>query len=132
MKQCDFSQHRGKTTMMAFTTAILGLRTLIKAIVPEKTYPTKSWVTSDLQPVLHTIASKLEDLHRTDDVNSGEDYVTRVTTAVILAFGVIWLFVITWWLINLGRTVSKIGEGLSVVATKVQIPRTEEFPTVKF
>ena len=89
-------------------------------------------MTSDLQPVLHTIASKLEDLHRTDDVNSGEDYVTRVTTEVILAFGVIWLFVITWWLINLGRTVSKIGEGLSVVATKVQIPRTEEFPTVKF
>ena len=117
--------------MMSFATAILGLRTLIKAMVPTSTYTTKSWVTSDLQPVLQTIASKLEDLHRVDDSNASDDFIARITTGAILTCGAIWLAVITWWIINLGKTVSKMGEGLSAVANKVQIPRTEEFPTVK-
>ena len=54
--------------------------TLIKVIVPETMYPTKSWVIFDLQPILHTVASNLEDMLKTDDVNSGEDYATRATT----------------------------------------------------
>ena len=116
--------------MMAFT--ILGLRTLIKAMIATTTYPTKSWVTIDLQPVLHTIASKLEELHQADDSNASDDFIARVATGAILACVTIWLVVITWWIINLGKTVTKMGECLTAVAYKVQIPRTEEFPTVKY
>ena len=54
--------------MLATSTAILGLRELIKAILPGTHYETEVWVKDELVLTLNSVASQLEGLHA--DVSS--------------------------------------------------------------
>ena len=114
-----------KIAMLATSTALLGLRDLIKALMPSDHYAT------ELVPTFNSVATQLEDLHT--DVNDKQvrDLVTLVILIILVAVLTIEIIIMGFWVQDVGRTFACLSRGITVVLGEMKIRHSETFPPVK-
>ena len=71
--------------LMTASTALLGMRELIKAILPWTKYVMDNWVSEELVPTLNSIATQIEALHTDIHYNKIEDHATHVVLSFLVA-----------------------------------------------
>ena len=92
--------------LMTASSALLGLRELIKALLPSRKYLKSPWVTEELVPTLNSVASQIEDLHTNVRTNIMGDHLTCVILSVMVATLVVAVIILGVWIRDTRKTVS--------------------------
>ena len=118
--------------LMTASSALLGLRELIKAVLPNMKYLLSPWVTVELLPTLNSVASHIEGFHNNVRTNNMGDHLTRVILLVVVATLVVTVIITGMWICNTKKNVSRLSQGLTVVAGEMKIRPSDAFPPVHY
>ena len=83
---------------MTASAALLGLRELIKVLLPITKYLQSPWVTEELVPTLNSVASQIEGLHSDVHSNNMGDHLTLIILSVMVAALVVAVIVLGVWI----------------------------------
>ena len=106
--------------------------TLVQSLSISGSYPSSSWIESDLKPVFTTLIKRLDSLHQDLTANEYSDGLLWVMVGVCLTGLVLWNLALTVVALQNQRTIRSIGQGLLFVSTKLEIRSPDSFPTAKF
>ena len=106
--------------------------TLVQSLSISGSYPSSSWIESDLKPLFTTLIKRLDSLHQDLSSNEYSDGLLWIMVGVCLTGLVLWNLAMSVVILQNQRTIRSIGQGLLFVSTKLEIRAAESFPTAKF
>ena len=120
--------------LMTASTALLGLglREVIKAILPGTKYVMDDWVSEELMPTLNSVATQIEGLHADIHYNKIGDHATRVVLSVLVATLVMAIVVMGVWIRDTRKTVSCLSQGRTIISSEIKICPSECFPLLHY
>ena len=118
--------------LMTASSALLGLRELIKAVLPNMKYLLSPWVTVELLPTLNSVASHIEGFHNNVRTNNMGDHLTRVILLVVVAAFLVIVIILGVWIRDTRETISRFSQGITVAAGEMKIRPSEVFPPVHY
>ena len=106
--------------------------TLVQSLSISGSYPSSSWIESDLKPLFTTLIKRLDSMHQDLSSNEYSDGLLWIMVGVCLTGLVLWNLAMSVVIWQNQRTIRNIGQGLLFVSTKLEIRAAESFPTAKF
>ena len=117
---------------MSLAMMLQAILTLVQSLSISGSYPSSSWIESDLKPLFTTLIKRLDSLHQDLTSNEYSDGLLWVMVGVCLTGLVLWNLALSVVILQNQRTIRSIGQGLLFVSTKLEIRSPESFPTAKF